>query len=211
MMSSNWNIFRVTGPLWREFTGKQRIPLTMASGAGLLMFSLLCAWTDGCANTDVAGDFRHHDAHCDVNVMFRNISGSVTLLATDLSVFKATSLYIYIYIPSIYITMTSYWVRLNHRRLDCLLNRLLRRRSMKTSKFRATGLCAGNPPENSPNKGPVTRKMFPFDDVIMVVPMRLALARQHVCLDIKTVPVFFQSLSVIWCRPVALTIIGPLQ
>ena len=31
------------------------------------------------------------------------------------------------------------------------------------------GLCAGNLwPVNFPHKGPVTRKMFPFDDVIMV-------------------------------------------
>ena len=39
----------------------------------------------------------------------------------------------------------------------------------KTSKLRVTGLCAGNSPGpvNSPHKGPVTRKMFPFDDVIM--------------------------------------------
>ena len=29
----------------------------------------------------------------------------------------------------------------NHRRLDCLLNRLFRRRSKKTSKLRVTGLC----------------------------------------------------------------------
>ena len=34
----------------------------------------------------------------------------------------------------------------NHRRLDCLLNRLFRRRSKKTSKFRVTGLCEGNSP-----------------------------------------------------------------
>ena len=31
----------------------------------------------------------------------------------------------------------------NHRRLACLLNRLFRRRSKKTSKFRITGLCEG--------------------------------------------------------------------
>ena len=44
-----------------------------------------------------------------------------------------------------------------------------RRRSKKTSKLRVTGLCVGNSPGpvNSPHKGPVTRKMFPFDDVIM--------------------------------------------
>ena len=51
----------------------------------------------------------------------------------------------------------------NHQRLDCLLSRLFRRRSKKTSKLRVTGLSVGN----SPHKGPVTRKMFPFDDVIM--------------------------------------------
>ena len=58
----------------------------------------------------------------------------------------------------------------NHQPRGCLLNRLFGRRSKKTSKLRVTGLCAGNSPGpvNSPHKGPVTRKMFPFDDVIMV-------------------------------------------
>ena len=56
----------------------------------------------------------------------------------------------------------------NHQPHDCLLNGLFRRRSKKTSKLRVTGLCVGNSPGpvNSPHKGPVTRKMFPFDDVI---------------------------------------------
>ena len=53
----------------------------------------------------------------------------------------------------------------NHQPHDCLLNRLFRRRPKKTSKLHVTGLCAG--PVNSPHKWPVTRKMFPFDDVIM--------------------------------------------
>ena len=35
----------------------------------------------------------------------------------------------------------------NHKPHDCLLNRLFRRRSKKISKFRVTGLCAGNSPE----------------------------------------------------------------
>ena len=34
----------------------------------------------------------------------------------------------------------------NHRHLDCSLDRLFRRRSKKTSKFCATGLCEGNSP-----------------------------------------------------------------
>ena len=59
----------------------------------------------------------------------------------------------------------------NHQPHGCLLNRLFRRRSNKTSKLRVTGLCVGNSPGpvNSPHKGPVTRKMFPFDDVIMII------------------------------------------
>ena len=57
----------------------------------------------------------------------------------------------------------------NHQPHGCLFNCLFRRRSKKTSKLRVTGLCVGNSPGpvNSPHKGPVTRKMFPFDDVIM--------------------------------------------
>ena len=52
----------------------------------------------------------------------------------------------------------------NHQPHDCLLNRLFWRRSKKTSKLRVTGLWW---PVNSPHKRQVTRKMFPFDDVIM--------------------------------------------
>ena len=42
------------------------------------------------------------------------------------------------------------------------------RRSEKTSKVRVTGLYAGlhRWPVNYQHKGPVTRKMFPFDDVL---------------------------------------------
>ena len=60
----------------------------------------------------------------------------------------------------------------NHQPHGGLLNRLYRRRSKKTSKLRVTGLCAGNSswPDNSPHKGPVTHKIFPFDDVIMNTP-----------------------------------------
>ena len=58
----------------------------------------------------------------------------------------------------------------HHQIHGCLLNRLFRHISKKSSKLRVTGLCAGNSPGlvHSLHKGPVTRKMFPFDDVIMV-------------------------------------------
>ena len=55
----------------------------------------------------------------------------------------------------------------NHQPHHCLLNRLFGYRSKKTSKLRVTGLCT----VNSPGTGefpPVTRKLFPFDDVIMI-------------------------------------------
>ena len=43
------------------------------------------------------------------------------------------------------------------------------RGTKKTSQLHITGLCEGihRWPVNSPHKGPVARKMFPFDDVIM--------------------------------------------
>ena len=57
----------------------------------------------------------------------------------------------------------------NHQPCYCLLNRLFRRRSKKTSNLRVTGLCAGNSSVTVefPTQRPVTRKQFPFDDVIM--------------------------------------------
>ena len=71
----------------------------------------------------------------------------------------------------------------NHQPHHCLLNRLFRRRSKKTSKLRVTGLCVGNSPGpvNSPHKGPVTRKMFPFDDVIMDLHISTVCLVKSVC------------------------------
>ena len=52
---------------------------------------------------------------------------------------------------------------------DRLLSCLLRRRSKKTSSSASLAFVRGIHwwPVNSPHKGPVTRKMFPFDNVIM--------------------------------------------
>ena len=57
----------------------------------------------------------------------------------------------------------------NHQTYDHLFSRLFRSRSKKTSKLRVTGFCAGihRWPVNSPHKWPITRIMFPGDDVIM--------------------------------------------
>ena len=53
----------------------------------------------------------------------------------------------------------------NHQPHDCLFNRLFRRMSNKIQKLHGTGPCVGT--VNFPHKWPVTRKMFPFDEVIM--------------------------------------------
>ena len=50
----------------------------------------------------------------------------------------------------------------NHRRLDCSLYRLFRRKWKKTSKLRVIGLCEGNSPVTGefPAQRPVTQKML---------------------------------------------------
>ena len=69
MMSSDGNIFRVTGPLWGQSTGHWWIPLTKASDPELWCF-FICAWTNGCASNLDPSDLRRHRAHYDVTVMF---------------------------------------------------------------------------------------------------------------------------------------------
>ena len=68
MISSKGNIFRVTVPLWGEFTGLRWIPLTKASDAELWCF-LYLRRTKGWANNRDAGDLRRYRVHYDVTVM----------------------------------------------------------------------------------------------------------------------------------------------
>ena len=57
----------------------------------------------------------------------------------------------------------------NHQPLDCLLKHWIMRRWKKTPKPRVPGFVWGihRWPVNSPHKGPVARKMLPFEYVIM--------------------------------------------
>ena len=59
----------------------------------------------------------------------------------------------------------------NHQRLDCLLKRLSGRRSKKHQSSASLAFVRGfhRWPVNSPHKGPVTRKMVPFNDVTMAL------------------------------------------
>ena len=66
----------------------------------------------------------------------------------------------------------------NHQPHDCLLKRLLRRRSKKTSKVRVTGLWVGNSPLTGefPAQRASNAEMFPFDNVSMIRTMKLCSA-----------------------------------
>ena len=59
MMSSNGNIFRITGHLCREFTSPPPPPVNSPHKGqwhGALMFSLICIWINGWVNNREAGD-----------------------------------------------------------------------------------------------------------------------------------------------------------
>ena len=113
---------------------------------GALMFSLICAWTNGCVNNREAGDSRRHCAHYDVIVMSdqkvpNNDGGRAPLWLLVNSVSSAH----FQVIPLLWRHNGRDGVS-NHRRLNCLLSHLFRRRSKKTSKLRVTGLCEWNSP-----------------------------------------------------------------
>ena len=74
----------------------------------------------------------------------------------------------------------------NHKSHHCLLIRAFRRKSKKTPKLCVTGdrrIHRG--PVNSPYKWQVTRKMFPFDEVIMRGQKRSSWPRQLSSLKCK--------------------------
>ena len=73
----------------------------------------------------------------------------------------------------------------NHQPHDYSLNCLFMYTSRKKSKLRVTSLCEGNSPVTgeSPHKRPVTRKKFPFGDVIMHQAWSIR-ARINNCLSI---------------------------
>ena len=75
--SSNGNIFRVTGPLCGEFTGRSPVNSPHKSQwRGALMFSLICAWTNDRVNNRDAGNLRRHRPHYDVIVILCDMLAS---------------------------------------------------------------------------------------------------------------------------------------
>ena len=70
----------------------------------------------------------------------------------------------------------------NHQPPGCLLNRLFRRKSKKTSKLRVTGLCA----ENSPGTGEFSAQMASYAENVSIW------WRHHVSFNMS-MPSFYES------------------
>ena len=110
--------------------------------------------------------------HCNVAMYYSDIAHVVYPVRAFnwLSLIVVWYQPVYTYPPG-FITVTSLRDCVsNNQPLSCLLNRLFRRRSKKTSKLRVTGLCAGNSPVTGefPAQKASNAEMFPFDDVIML-------------------------------------------
>ena len=74
MASSNWKLFRVTGPLCGEITDHPHKDKCRRTA----MFSLICAWTNGWINNQDAGDLRHYCAQYDIILMVYRKEGNET-------------------------------------------------------------------------------------------------------------------------------------
>ena len=159
--SSNENIFRVT--VW----GIHRSPVNSphkGQWRGYLIF-FICAWTNSWANNGDSEDLRHHRAHYGVTVMGFCLNFGVWLVPylTHI-VYFVLSHYTDVIMSSIASQITSLTIVYSavYSGAD------QRKHQSSASLVFVLGIHRG--PVNSPHKRPVTRKMFPFDDVIMAWP-----------------------------------------
>ena len=63
-------------PHWPFVRGIHRSPVNFlhkGQWGGALMFSLICAWTNGRLNNRYSGDLRRHQSHYDVTVMYQMV------------------------------------------------------------------------------------------------------------------------------------------
>ena len=74
-----WKHFPRYGPFVRESVNSPH----KGQSRGALMFSLICAWINGCVNHRGAGYLRHDRTHYDVTVM-NKVKGNVLCSLTDI-------------------------------------------------------------------------------------------------------------------------------
>ena len=168
MTSSNGNIFRVTGPLCGEFSGHRWITLTKASNynAELWCFPWSAPWINSWVNNCGAGDLRRHRVHYDVIVMSYHEPALVPVLQHEhySDVMMSVMAYQITRLAIVYSTVCSSADQRRHQ-----INIFNNNQSSASLAF-VRGIQWS--PVNSPHKGPVTRNMFPFNDVIMELDLR---------------------------------------
>ena len=137
---------------------------------GALMFSLICAWINGWVNNREGGDLGRHRVHYDAILMFE--------VALDTCVIQAT--------PNTTNRCPDPHSKLRYHYNDVIINPMASQITSLTTVYSIVYLCAHQRkhqssaslafvrgihrwPVNSPHKGLVTRKMFPFDDVIVIL------------------------------------------
>ena len=172
MTSSNANIFCVTGTLCGEFTGHRWIPITKASDAEFWCF----LWFAPEQQKRLSKQSRRWGFETPSCSLWRH---SFEIWAHNITLY-CNLLYwcdenIHMCISILNGTMALQWRHnehdcvSNHQSHQCLLNRYLGADQRKHQSSASLAFVRGSHrrPVNSPHKGPVTRKMFPFDDVIM--------------------------------------------
>ena len=119
---------------------------------GALMFSLICALINGWVNNCEAGDLRRHHIHYDVTVMCQGLFVGIE---------QSSSHYDDVIMSAIASQITSLTIVYSIVYSD--------EDQTKHQSSASLAFVRGihRRPVNSPHKWPVTRKMFPFDDVIM--------------------------------------------
>ena len=170
LTSSNRSIFHVTGPLWGQFTGHRWFPPQWPAMRSFGAF-FICAWTNDWVNNPNIGDLRRNCAHYDFTVML----GEMLWIGV---VFQAMS--------QGDMANRHHWIRSYYTHysdaimgptasqitsLTIVTQPFIQAQIKKTHQSSASlafvrGINRGT--VNSPHKWPVTRKMFPFDDVIMI-------------------------------------------
>ena len=133
---------------------------------GLLIWRWVFAWTTLLSMTMTPDNFMMMQSreHCEKDVRGRQTDG-----LTDAEMYRTIHKAAWLQLKSLEWRHNGHDGISNHQPHDCLLNRLFKRRSNKTSKPHVTGLCEVNSMVTGefPHKWPVTQKMFPFNDVIM--------------------------------------------
>ena len=159
-----------TGPLGTNFSGilienntfsLKKMHLKMSSGKwrlSCLGFNVLNTVNRNVADT--LSNFQYRGEILSINTPIVNVHGALPqnskahnvrdkiskLLRQGRKI--AHAMMIYMYLAKVLVTLQWRNNERNgvskHRRLDCLLHGLFRRRSKKTSKLRVTGLCKGN-------------------------------------------------------------------